>query len=88
MIKFCSNNAEIAALNGTWIDFVASADVFYGNSWVRYTSELSKVTNGGSVAIVEPDFVRSSAIERLGRKSISYFDSGINGFGPERCRKT
>ena len=73
-------------MNGPRGDFVASANVLDGNACVCDTTELSEVMNGGSVAIIEPDFVRSPAVECSGRESISDLDGGINGFGPERCR--
>ena len=62
-IKSSADNAEITALNGTWGDFVASADVLDGNLSVCDASELSEMTDGRSVAIVEPEFVRGSSVE-------------------------
>jgi len=87
-IELCTDDAEIAALNGTWGNFVASANVFDGDVCIRDTAELPEVTNGRSVAIVEPDFVRSSAVECSRGETISDFDGGVNCFGPERSRKT
>ena len=85
-IEFCTDDAEITAFNGTRGDFVASADIFDRNACICDAAELSEVTNGGSVVIIEPDFVRSPAVECSCRESISDLDSGVNGFGPERSR--
>ena len=85
-IEFCTDDAEITALNRSWSDFVASADIFDRNACICDAAELSKVTNGGSVVIIEPDFVRSSAVECSRRETISDLDSGVNGFGPKRSR--
>ena len=62
-IKFCTDDAEIAALNRTRGDFVASANVLDGNLGICDASELSEVTDVRSVAIVEPEFVRRSSVE-------------------------
>jgi len=75
-------------LNGARSDFVASADVLDGNLCVRDAAKLAKVSYSGSVAIIEPYFMRSSAVECSRREAISDFDGGVNGFGPERCRET
>ena len=85
-IEFCTDDAEITALNGTRGDFVASADVLDGDVSVGDAAKLSEMTDGRSVAVVEPDFVRSSAVKCSCRETISDLDSGVNCFGPERSR--
>ena len=87
-IEFCTDDAEITALSRSWSDFVASADIFDRNACICDAAKLSKVTNSGSIVIIEPDFVRSSAVECSCRETISDLDSGVNGFSPERSRKT
>ena len=85
-IEFCTDDAEITALNRSWSDFVASADIFDRNACICDAAELTEVSNGGSVAIIEPDFVRSSAVECSCWEAISNLDSSVNGFGPEGSR--